>query len=189
MQVLLVVCHPRPGSLTHAAARAVGEGLAEAGHAATLADLHAEGFDPVLREPDEPDWEAERQTYSPGAEQEMARIRAHDALALVFPLWWWSMPALLKGWIDRVWNRGFAYGPSNLAGKKGLMVAITADTEAGLAKRGYREAVRISLEVGILTYCGIADGRLTLLTDSLGDDDRRRDLLAEARALGRTWLA
>jgi len=188
MKVLLVVSHPRPTSLTHAAAGALAQGLREAGHGVTLADLYREGFDPVLREPDEPDWNAEK-TYSDAAEREMERIRAHDGVALVFPLWWWSMPAMLKGWIDRVWNRGFAYGPRNLAGKKGLMVALTADDEAGLAKRGYREAIRVSLEVGVLDYCGIEDGRLAFLTGSLDGAERQAALLEEARRLGRDWLA
>jgi NAD(P)H dehydrogenase (quinone) len=188
MDVLLVVTHPRSTSLTHAAAGALAEGLHEAGHRSTLADLHREGFDPVLSVPDEPDWNGEK-TYSPEVEREMERIRAHDAIAMVFPLWWWSLPAMLKGWIDRVWNRGFAYGPRNLAGTKSLMVALTADSEAGLAKRGYREAIRVSLQVGILDYCGMKDGRLAFLTGSLDGPERQRALVEEARRLGRDWLA
>jgi NAD(P)H dehydrogenase (quinone) len=187
MQVLLVVSHPRPTSLTHAAADALAAGLRESGHGVTLADLHREGFDPVLHEPDEPDWNGEK-TFSPTAEREMERIRAHDAIAMVFPLWWWSLPAMMKGWIDRVWNRGFAYGPRNLAGKKSLMVALSADSEAGLAKRGYREAIRISLQVGILDYCGMKDGQLAFLTGSLDGAERPPALIEEARQLGRTWL-
>lgn len=188
MNVLLVVCHPRPTSLTHAAAEALADGLREAGHQITLADLYREGFDPRLPPPDEPDWNGEK-TYSPETEREIDRLRRHDAVAMVFPLWWWSLPAMLKGWIDRVWNRGFAYGPRNLAGKQSLMVALTADSEAGLAKRGYREAIRVSLQVGILDYCGMKDGRLVFLTGSLDGDERSRALIEESRQLGRTWLA
>lgn len=187
MQVLLVVSHPRPTSLTHAAAGALAAGLRESGHGVTLADLHREGFDPVLHEPDEPDWNAEK-IFSPTAEREMERIRAHDAIAMVFPLWWWSLPAMMKGWIDRVWNRGFAYGPRNLAGKKSLMVALSADSDAGLTKRGYREAIRISLHLGILDYCGMKDGQLAFLTGSLDGAERPPALIEEARQLGRTWL-
>jgi NAD(P)H dehydrogenase (quinone) len=188
MQVLLVVSHPRRNSLTHAASEALAEGLHEAGHRTTLADLCREGFDPVLREPDEPDWQQDK-TYSAEVEREMQRIREHQAIAMVFPLWWWSLPAMLKGWIDRVWNRGFAYGPRDLAGTKSLMVALTADSEAGLAKRGYREAIRVSLQVGILDYCGMKDGRLALLTGSLDGPERQQALVQEARQLGRDWLA
>ena len=187
MKVLLVVSHPRTTSLTHAAAEALAAGLRDSGHAVMLADLHREGFDPVLREPDEPDWNGEK-TYSAEVEREMDRIRAHDAVVMVFPLWWWSVPAMLKGWVDRVWNRGFAYGPRNLGGKKGLMVALTGDNEAGLVKRGYLEAIRVSLQVGILDYCGIKDGRLVFLTGSLDGGNRPPALIEEARQLGRSWL-
>jgi NAD(P)H dehydrogenase (quinone) len=61
--------------------------------------------------------------------------------------------------------------------------------EAGLAKRGYREAIRISLQVGILDYCGMKDGRLALLTGSLDGPERQRALVLEARQLGRDWPA
>jgi hypothetical protein len=69
------------------------------------------------------------------------------------------------------------------------MVALTGDDEAGLTKRGYYEAIRVSLQVGILDYCGIKDGRLVFLTGSLDGGERPRTLLEEARLLGREWLA
>jgi NAD(P)H dehydrogenase (quinone) len=110
MKILVVVVHPRPSSLTHAVARTFAEALEARGHAAVWADLHAEGFDPVLREADEPDWNHPAKAYSPEVRAEMARIEAAEATVVVFPVWWWSMPAMLKGWIERVWNNGWAYG-------------------------------------------------------------------------------
>jgi len=57
----------------------------------------------------------------------MARIERNDAIAMFFPVWWWSMPATLKGWIDRVWNHGWAYGWNGIDTRipldKALMVA------------------------------------------------------------------
>lgn len=187
MKILLVVAHPRPSSLTHAVARALSEGLAAAGHAVTPADLHAEGFDPVMPLADEPDWVSDRQRFSPETEREIARLQAHEAVAMVFPLWWWSMPAMLKGWVDRVWNRGVAYGPHDLAGKRSLMLTVAADSPEGLAKRGYDEAIRVQLQVGILDYCGMADGRLEILTGSHDGPERQAAILAEARALAESW--
>ncbi|MOA52701.1 Glutathione-regulated potassium-efflux system ancillary protein KefF [compost metagenome] len=58
--------------------------------------------------------------YSPEVEAEMERMKKHDALAYVFPVWWYNLPAMLKGYIDRVWNNGFAYGSNKLHHKKVL---------------------------------------------------------------------
>jgi len=58
----------------------------------------------------------------------MARIERNDAIAMFFSVWWWSMPATLKGWIDRVWNHGWAYGWNGIDTRipldKALMVAL-----------------------------------------------------------------
>src|SRR5262245_36872359 len=110
MKILLVLAHPRRDSLTGQVADAFAEAAIANGHQVDWADLVRECFDPVLREADEPDWTDPGKIYSPEVLREMARIRRNDATVMVFPVWWWSMPAILKGWIDRVWNRGFAYG-------------------------------------------------------------------------------
>lgn len=110
MKILLVTAHPRSDSLTYAVAKAFTEAAKKNGHEIEVADLMAEAFDPVLREPDEPDWANPNKVYSTAVQNEMARIERNEATVMVFPVWWWSMPALLKGWIDRVWNNGWAYG-------------------------------------------------------------------------------
>lgn len=191
MQVLAVLAHPRRQSLTGAVFDRLNAGLGAAGHGVTEADLTAEGFDPRLGPADEPDWEDAGKVYSPEVRREMDRIRAHAGIVMVFPVWWWSVPALLKGWIDRVWNRGFAYdGAENLSAHKALMVGVAA----GGAKtydgaRGYRAAMETQLTQGVLNYCGIRDGRLALLLNSTGGAAERAALLAEAEALGRGFGA
>ena len=110
MNTLIVLSHPRRNSLTARVAAILADGLERNGHAVETADLIAEGFDPVLREADEPDWDDPRKVYSRDVRREMARIERNDASLLVFPVYWWSVPAILKGWIDRVWNHGWAYG-------------------------------------------------------------------------------
>ena len=59
-----------------------------------------------------------------------ARVDAADVLTLIFPIYWWSFPAILKGWIDRVWNRGWAYGPRKLGLRKGLMIGLQVRNRA-----------------------------------------------------------
>ena len=108
MRVLLVHSHPRPDSLSAALARAVRDVLQARGHAVEFRDLHAEGFDPVLGA-------AERGRYHDvpdnlaGLEDHAAALRRAEALVLVYPTWWYGMPAMLKGWFDRVWAPGLAF--------------------------------------------------------------------------------
>ncbi|WP_426957901.1 NAD(P)H-dependent oxidoreductase [Muricoccus radiodurans] len=108
MRVLLVHCHPRPDSLSAALASAVRAALEGAGHEVDWRDLYAEGFDPVLGA-------EERGRYHDvpgnllGLEDHAASLRAAEALVLVYPTWWYGLPAMLKGWLDRVWAPGVAF--------------------------------------------------------------------------------
>ena len=74
MRTLLVLSHPRRHSLCGAVADVFATSLAANGHAVERADLAAEGFDPVVREADEPDWDNPRKVYSPEVRREMERI-------------------------------------------------------------------------------------------------------------------
>lgn len=187
MKVLVVYDHPRRDSLSGAVLDAFVEGLTEAGHSAEIADLYAEGFDPRMPLADEPDWGDDDKVYSDAVLAEQARIEHNDAVAFVFPVWWWSVPAMTKGWIDRVWNNGWAYGARRLPHQKALMIGIAANSAEGYRKRGYDEAMRVQLVVGIMNYCGIENADLALLYDALETDQSREDLIAEARRLGREF--
>lgn len=187
MNVLCVLSHPRRNSLSGAVLDAFVEGLTEAGHRAEIADLHAEGFDPVLRPDDEPDWDDSNKRYSDAVHREMARIERNDAIALVFPIWWWSMPAMLKGWIDRVWNNGWAYGDRKLTGKRAIAIAIAGASHNSYVKREYDRAMEIQIRVGIFKFCGIEDARLHMMYDSFEDEATTRKLVEEARELGRGY--
>ena len=105
MHALIVLSHPDPGSLTHAVAARIADGVAEAGHSATRADLAAEGFDPRFSAAD---FAAHRGRAPIPADirAEQQRIDRADALVLVYPVYWWSMPGLLKGWAVRFLQRG-----------------------------------------------------------------------------------
>ena len=183
MKILLVLAHPRPTSLSHAAAQAFADAATAKGHQIEWADLAAEHFDPVLREADEPEWDNPSKVYSPEVQAEMARIERNEATVIIFPVWWWSMPALMKGWIDRVWNNGWAYGGSNYPHAKVLMLAVAGGSATSFAKRGYDQAMLVQLETGILRYCGVADTALHMLYGSF-DAAGRDALLAKAADLG-----
>src|SRR5690606_30936199 len=110
MHALIVVAHPDQSSHTQAVARKVAQGLAaaDARHTVEIADLAAEGFDPRFTGSD---MALFHKTAEPPVDiiAEHARLEHADALVLVYPIYWWSFPALLKGWIDRVFTQGWAY--------------------------------------------------------------------------------
>lgn len=108
MRVLLVYCHPRADSFCAALRDAVREALAARGHDVELVDLYAEGFTPVLSAEERAAYHTEGANLA-GVEAHVARLRAADALVLVYPTWWYGMPAMLKGWFDRVWVPGVAF--------------------------------------------------------------------------------
>jgi NAD(P)H dehydrogenase (quinone) len=184
MKTLLIVAHPRRSSLTFAVAEAFAASLAQRSHEVEWVDLVRERFDPVLREPDEPDWGDPAKQYSATVRAEMARVARNAATVLVFPVWWWSMPAILKGWIDRVWNHGFAYGNRTYPHRRAWMLAIAGGGQEVYAKRHYDDALRTQLEVGVLEYCGVAERRLEILYGAIEGEAYPPQILARARELG-----
>lgn len=160
MHALVVVAHPKPGSFSHRIARQVAEGIARAGHTYEIADLAAEGFDPRFTEHDHA-VHLERSPPSPDVAREQQRIDRADALVLVYPVYWWSFPALLKGWIDRVFTNGWAYeerADTGLVKRLGRLpvhlVAIGGASERTYARRGYFQAMKTQIDLGIFDYCG-----------------------------------
>lgn len=189
MKLLVVFCHPRRSSFTGSVADAFCEGAREAGHEIEFADLYAEGFDPCLREGDEPDWEDPNKRYSGEVRAEMARVERAEAIVFVCPIWWWSVPAMLKGWIDRVWNLGWAYGTAKLPHSHALLIGTAAASSDAFAKRGYDQAFETQFNTGILDFCGIDDGRIELLHETTSNLETRKELLKKAQQIGAQFPA
>lgn len=189
MRNLIVISHPDPESLTHAVAAAFASGLHDADPAASveIADLSAEGFDP--RETAR-DLAAHLLTATPASDviAEQQRIDRADRLVLVYPVYWWSFPALLKGWIDRVFTNGWAYGYAEDVGRKKLgrlevvLVAVAGANAGTYARHGYFGAMRTQIDHGIFDYCGARVVRHELLLESHGADQQPN--LDAARRLG-----
>jgi NAD(P)H dehydrogenase (quinone) len=106
-KVLVLYCHPMPDGFIPEAMRRVHEGLAKSGADVRLHDLYAEGFVPELSA------EEHRIHVEPGVSDDIAKhaenLQWCDTLILVYPTWWSGQPAMLKGWIDRVWASGVAW--------------------------------------------------------------------------------
>ncbi|MFD6417482.1 NAD(P)H oxidoreductase [Streptomyces sp. NPDC060194] len=165
---LVVIAHHRTDSLTAHTGRTAAARLEAAGYRVDLLDLHAEGFDPRMGTADQPDWSDRDKAYSDEVRAHMRRILDADAVVAVFPVYWQSVPAILKGWIDRVWNYGFAYGRSRprLAGKRMLWLGLAGATSDDPFVEGMHAVLEAQLSEGIALYCGFSRSAVGLLTDA-----------------------
>lgn len=134
MRVHLVHAHPEPRSFVAAMRDAVVNAFEARGDAVTVSDLYEMNFNPVLSRADftrdvEPDHLVysleQRQAYNNGTlardiKIEVERVLAADLLAFTFPVFWYSTPAILKGWIDRVFLSGPFYGGRRIYAQGGL---------------------------------------------------------------------
>lgn len=171
MQTLVVIAHPDPASLTYHVASRIA---AELGPGATIADLHGEGFDPRFTVADKHAYDR----VAPVPEdvrREQRRLDAVTDVVLVFPVYWWSLPAMLKGWIDRVFSNGWAFdyaaetGVVRKLGRLRVHLVALAGSDAALYDRhGYEAAIRTQVRHGILEYCGTRDGVTAFVFESEG---------------------
>ncbi|NQD94393.1 NAD(P)H-dependent oxidoreductase [Pseudomonas sp. CrR25] len=195
MHALIVVAHHDPKSLSHSLATHVAEGvaLADPSHSCEIADLSAEAFDPRFTAADHA---VHRREAPPPADvaAEQARIDRADALVLVYPVYWWSMPGILKGWIDRVFANGWAFdfSPDAKLEKKLRHLRVhllgVGGADAGTyARHGYAGAMRTQIDHGIFDYCGarVEISELLLESETCAPDAH----LDAARAIGRKLFA
>jgi putative NADPH-quinone reductase len=134
MRTLVVYCHPVPESFGAAVRDAVLEALRTKGDEVRLVDLYAQGFDPVLG-PDERRHYNERASDDPALKQHYDHLAWAEAIVFVYPTWWYGLPAMLKGWLDRVWVLDVAF---RLAPDGGRIVSLVSHVK----------------KLGVVTTCG-----------------------------------
>jgi len=190
MHVLIVLDHPDPKSFSAAIAAEFSVGAIAAGHTVELADLNAEGFDPRWTLADI-DADASR-VVPPDVQSEQVRIARADAVAFVFPLFWWGMPAMTKGWVDRVWSWGWAYDQLDdpdlsLQRPRTAVLLVPAGARSDeMDSAGYAAALETAWIDGTFGYFGFTKRDLVVLNGSTGSEARRNKLLARARSAGET---
>ncbi|MFI6169453.1 NAD(P)H-dependent oxidoreductase [Nocardia sp. NPDC051052] len=179
MNVLVVYAHPKPDSLTGALKDVAVEQLRADGHQVRITDLYAMGWKAHADIDDfgaveEPNFmlasgEAYREgTLSPDIRAEQEKLLWADTVLLHFPLWWFSMPAIMKGWVDRVLTCGFAYGAGGdaiprygagvLAGRRAMLVVSIGGKAPSYSDRGVNgpvEDLLFPIQHGILYYPGM----------------------------------
>ena len=177
MKVLIVYAHMEPRSFNASLLERAKKTLERKGAEVRVSDLYAMGFNPIPGAADFKDHEAgtaldyyaeQKRAYEAGtlADDIVAEIENLDwcdILILQFPLYWFSMPAILKGWVDRVLVPGFAYGggawydKGGLKGKRGMVVTTMAAFQEMMAPDGINGLVDVNLwpiQNGILAFCG-----------------------------------
>jgi|MudIll2142460700_1097286.scaffolds.fasta_scaffold56619_2 putative NADPH-quinone reductase len=190
MRVLIVLAHPKGDSFNAALCTRLRKGLLEAGHEADVADLYSEGFDPLLRGPELDTLGSCRPLPDVAAYQE--RILSAQALALVFPLWWFGIPAILKGFIERVFQEEFAFRIMSTARVQGLLkhrkaLILCTTGASSLVYRALRFEPPLKKILGewTLKSCGIRDVRQVVFYDVVtANENTRSRYLDQAYQLG-----
>ncbi len=177
MRVLLVYAHPESESFNGAMLNLARDTLTAAGHDVEVSDLYALRFDPVAGPHDvtarqndtifnlgaEQMHAARNHGFAPDLQAEIDKLMRADFLLLQFPMWWFSMPAILKGWIDRVFAFGQAYDfgrtwEQGVFTDRRAMLAITASAPAAAfmpdGRNGDMERVLWPIHAGVLALCG-----------------------------------
>jgi NAD(P)H dehydrogenase (quinone) len=177
MNVLIVYAHHEPTSFGAAMLDAARRGLLDAGHTVEVSDLHAMAFDPVsdrrnfrtvadanrLDQQAEESFASRHDGFAMDVRAEIDKLRRADLLVFVFPIWWLSMPAIMKGWVDRVFALGVVYGGGRyfdngvMKGRRAMCVV-----SVGGAAKDYDESGRYApidtvlypIHRGILQFTG-----------------------------------
>lgn len=158
MNVLIIYAHPNKKSYNYAVLEQVKRGLEDGKHVFNTIDLYEDNFNPVLVY----DENIKRSDLVDSQETKHYRelINQADHLVFIYPIWWYGMPAILKGFIDRVFVSGFAYTSKGgfskgLLGNKSAWVVYTIDSPSWFVKLFRRNVEWITVREAILKYCGI----------------------------------
>ena len=159
-KALIVVAHPGPQSLSRLFADDAAAELKSRGDNVTLLDLYAAGFAPALTPAERAAYYGASQDHS-GIAKDARLLADAETLVLVFPTWWFGMPAILKGWIDRVFAPGIAFdhasdfGPikPRLTNLKQVLVITTLGSPAWIDWLVMRRPVRRILKTAIFGLC------------------------------------
>src|SRR5579872_973189 len=179
MRVFIVHAHHEPQSFNGALTREATAALAAAGHEVVLSDLYAMRFNPVsdrsnfvtvkdaayFRQQAEEIYASENEGFAPDIQAEMDKLFWCDALIFQFPLWWFGLPAILKGWVDRVFAMRRAYGGGKyydkgpFAGKRAMCSLTTGNVDSAYSENGMNgllSTILFPINHGMLYFTGFA---------------------------------
>lgn len=187
MKILIVVSHPKQDSLNHGLKDALVKGVQERGAEIEVLDLYKERFDPLLYDRAEND-------NDPVILRMQQQVRDADGIIFVAPLWWANIPAMLKGFFDKVFTEGFAFKynqaglPEGILENKKALLLGTCDTPPAIARiagtvMGFKSVVK-----GVLKFSGIKDAKYKLFGSVLSSTEKKREeWLKKVEDLGRDF--
>ena len=178
MKILIIYAHPESQSMNNAMFNSAIDTLTRAGHEVKISDLYAMQFNPVsdrtnfttvndpifFKQQLEEVYATQLNGFTASIEEEQQKVEWCDLMIWQFPLWWFSVPAILKGWVDRVFAMGRFYKNGSIyengifRGKKALLSLTTGGPEANYIKEKYGDLAVIlhSLQRGILEFTGFS---------------------------------
>jgi NAD(P)H dehydrogenase (quinone) len=160
MKHAVILAHPNPASFNAAVARTYVAALLGLGHQAELRDLYAMDFDPRLKASEIP-W---AEGFAPATDvvAERAVIAQADAIAFVYPFWFNFPPAMIKGYVERVFGMGFGYEASDvgtrplMTGKLVVSITTSGAPNAWIDQTGALQRLRAGFDDHLASVCGFA---------------------------------
>ncbi|NRD77096.1 NAD(P)H-dependent oxidoreductase [Bacillus sp. BRMEA1] len=159
MKHLIIYAHPHKESLNRSILETTVNTLKKNGHEVVVRDLYALNFQPVLKAEDTSAMRAGETPIDIKTEQEY--ITQADVITFIYPIWWAGLPAILKGYVDRVLSYGFAYAYGEagimrmLSGKKGLIINTHGSPKEHYDESGMTGSLKITSDIGIFEFVGI----------------------------------
>ena len=188
-KVLIVYCHPNPKSFNHAIRERLESELKSASAEFRTRDLYQIKFDAVLDGEDFTQFKSGHVPHDIAVEQK--EILWADRIAFIYPLWWFDRPAMLKGYIDRVFSYGFAFkygdkGAEGLLTHKKALVLMTTGTPEPILKP-VSEVLPVAMRDGTLKFSGIREVQWkTFYGVVSASDGDRKAMLEEIPALAKS---
>ncbi|MCR3758859.1 NAD(P)H-dependent oxidoreductase [Clostridium felsineum] len=194
MNNLIIFAHPNPNSFCKGIVDRVVKTSEENSANVKVRDLYKLGFDSILKPSDFED--LQKGKVSEDIREEQENIKWADVITFVYPVWWAAFPAILKGYIDRVFSYGFAYkhedGQANglLKGKKVILICTTGSPSEAYAESGMHNSMKQVADAGIFKFCGIEDVRHTFFgAVPYVSDEMRENYLMAASSVVKECLA
>lgn len=194
MNILIVYVHHEPTSFTSSMKNTAYETLTKQGHKVAISDLYGQGFTPVAQKWDfatmsgkhfnymleQKHAAALSMSYSPDIAGEIEKLKAADLVLFVAPFWWMSVPAMLKGWFDRVlamgvaWDGGKFYETGLMRGKQAMMIMASGHPTdyyqpSGIHKATINQMLH-PINFGTLAFCGFNVHEPYIAMNVLGSD-------------------
>ncbi|XP_053555446.1 NAD(P)H dehydrogenase [quinone] 1-like [Bombina bombina] len=212
-KALIVLAHPENSSFNHAMKDAAVDALKRNGWDVTVSDLYAMKFNPVLSRDDITGSPSDPSKFKYGPEtllaykegrlskdivEEQKKVEASDLVIFQFPLYWFGLPSIMKGWIERVFSLGFAYSFQTMYSngpfkhKKALLSFTTGGSHPMYSTNGLNGDINIALwplQNGMLNFCGfqVLEPQISYAVSLIPNEARTQILENWQKRLEKIW--